>query len=51
MTAGSRFLATILAWTAWIIAGLSVASGPLAKQAITPTVPGAAVTAAAPTLK
>ena len=45
MTAASRFLATVLAWIAWVIAGLSVASGPLAKQAITPTGPGAAAQA------
>jgi hypothetical protein len=36
MHAGSRILATIVAGIVWIFAGLSVASGPLATQAITP---------------
>jgi hypothetical protein len=38
MRAGSRFLAVVLASVVWIYAGLSVASRPLAQQAITPTV-------------
>jgi hypothetical protein len=38
MRAGSRFLAVILASAVWIYAGMSVASRPLALQAITPTV-------------
>jgi poly(3-hydroxybutyrate) depolymerase len=38
MSAGSRILATIIAGIVWIFAGLSVASGPLATQAITPAV-------------
>jgi hypothetical protein len=38
MNAGSRILATIIAGIVWIFAGLSVASGPLATQAITPAV-------------
>jgi hypothetical protein len=48
MTAKSRFLATILAGIVWIIAGLSVASGPLANKAITPTVLDAAASVAVP---
>ena len=48
MTAKSRFLATILAGIVWIIAGLSVASGPLAPKAITPTVLDAAASIALP---
>ena len=48
MTAKSRFLATILAGIVWIFAGLSVASGPLAKKAITPTVLDAAASVALP---
>jgi hypothetical protein len=36
MSAGSRLLATVLAGIAWVIAGFSVASGPLASKAITP---------------
>jgi len=43
MSAGSRFLATVLAGIVWIFAGFSVASGPLAAKAITPTVLDAAV--------
>jgi hypothetical protein len=43
MSAGSRFLATVLAGIVWIIAGFSVASGPLAAKAITPTALDAAV--------
>jgi len=42
MSAGSRFLATVLAGIVWIFAGFSIASGPLAAKAITPTVLGAA---------
>lgn len=42
MSAGSRFLATVLAGIVWIFAGFSVASGPLAAKAITPTVLDAA---------
>jgi hypothetical protein len=38
MSAGSRFVATVLAGIVWIYAGLSVASGPLATKAITPAV-------------
>jgi hypothetical protein len=38
MSAGSRLLATALAGIVWIFAGFSVASGPLASKAITPTV-------------
>jgi hypothetical protein len=38
MSAGNRILATILAGIVWIIAGVGVASGPLATKAITPTV-------------
>ena len=42
MSAGSRFLATVLAGIVWVIAGFTVASGPLVTKAITPTVLGAA---------
>jgi hypothetical protein len=38
MRAGSRFLAVLLASAVWIYAGMSVASRPLAQQAITPAV-------------
>jgi hypothetical protein len=38
MSAGSRFLATVLAGIVWIFAGFSVASGALASKAITPSV-------------
>ena len=38
MSAGSRILATVLAGIVWVFAGFSVASGPLASKAITPTV-------------
>jgi len=38
MRAGSRFLAVVVASIVWIYAGMSVASRPLAQQAITPTV-------------
>ncbi len=38
MHAGSRLAATVLAGIVWIYAGLSVASGPLAHEAITPAV-------------
>jgi len=43
MSSASRFLATVLAGIVWIFAGFSVASGPLAAKAITPTVFDAAV--------
>jgi hypothetical protein len=42
MSAGSRFLATVFAGIVWIIAGLSVASGPQAQMAIAPAVLDAA---------
>jgi hypothetical protein len=42
MSAGSRFLATIVAGIVWIYAGFMIASGPLVTKAITPTVLGAA---------
>lgn len=42
MSAGSRFLATVLAGIVWVFAGFTVASGPLVTKAITPTVLGAA---------
>ena len=42
MSAGSRFLATVLAGIVWVFAGFSVASGPLVTKAITPTVLGVA---------
>ena len=38
MRMGSRLLAVFLAAVVWIYAGMSVASGPVAQQAITPTV-------------
>jgi hypothetical protein len=38
MRAGSRFLATLFAAVVWIYAGMSVASRPVAQQAITPSV-------------
>jgi len=38
MKVGSRFLAVLLAAVVWIYAGLSVASRPVAQQAITPSV-------------
>jgi hypothetical protein len=38
MSAGSRFLATVLAGIVWVFAGFSVASGPLASKAIAPPV-------------
>jgi hypothetical protein len=43
MSAGSRFLATVVAGVVWIIAGFSVASGPMVPKAITPAVLDAAV--------
>jgi hypothetical protein len=46
MRAGSRFLATLFAAVVWIFAGLSVAPGPVAQQAITPSVLGAAASCA-----
>ena len=36
MRAGSRLLAVVLAGIVWIYAGMTVASGPVAQQAITP---------------
>jgi len=38
MKVGSRFLAVLLAAAVWVYAGLSVASRPVAQQAITPSV-------------
>jgi hypothetical protein len=38
MSAGSRFLATVVAGIVWVIAGLSVASEPLVPKAIAPAV-------------
>ena len=38
MSAGSRFLATVLAGIVWAFAGFSVASGSLASKVITPAV-------------
>jgi hypothetical protein len=38
MRASSRFLAVLLAAAVWIYAGMSVASRPMAHQAITPSV-------------
>ncbi len=46
MSAGSRFLATVLAGIVWVFAGFTVASGPLVTKAITPTVLGAAANSA-----
>jgi len=43
MRAGSRFFAVILAATVWIFAGMSVASRPVAFQALTPSALDAAV--------
>jgi hypothetical protein len=37
MRTGSRLLAVVLAGIVWIYAGMTVASGPVAKQAITPS--------------
>jgi ABC-type anion transport system duplicated permease subunit len=47
MRAGSRFLAVMLAATVWIFAGMSVASRPVAQQAITPSVLDVAASCAA----
>jgi ABC-type anion transport system duplicated permease subunit len=47
MRAGSRFLAVILAAAVWIFAGMSVASRPVAQQAITPSVLDVAASCAA----
>jgi ABC-type anion transport system duplicated permease subunit len=47
MRAGSRFLAVILAAAVWIFAGMSVASRPVAQQAITPSVLDVAASRAA----
>jgi ABC-type anion transport system duplicated permease subunit len=38
MRAGSRVVAVLLAAAVWIYAGMSVASRPVAQQAITPSV-------------
>jgi ABC-type anion transport system duplicated permease subunit len=38
MRMGSRLLAVLLAAVVWIYAGMSVASRPVAQQAITPSV-------------
>jgi hypothetical protein len=46
MRVGSRFLAILLAAVVWIYAGLSVASRPMAQQAITPSVLDVAVSCA-----
>jgi hypothetical protein len=46
MRVGSRFLAILLAAAVWIYAGLSVASRPMAQQAITPSVLDVAVSCA-----
>ena len=45
MRLGSRLLAVFLAAVVWIYAGMSVASGPVAQQAITPSVPDVAASA------
>ena len=42
MRAGSRVVAVLLAAAVWIYAGMSVASRPVAQQAITPSVLDAA---------
>jgi hypothetical protein len=46
MRVGTRFLAVLLAAAVWIYAGLSVASRPVAQQAITPSVLDVAVSCA-----
>jgi hypothetical protein len=46
MSAGSRFLATVLAGIVWVFAGFTVAPRPLVTKAITPTVLGAAANCA-----
>jgi ABC-type anion transport system duplicated permease subunit len=43
MRLGTRIFAVLLAAAVWIFAGLSVASRPVAQQAITPSVLDAAV--------
>jgi hypothetical protein len=43
MRAGSRLLAVLLAGIVWVYAGMTVASGPVAKKAITPSALDAAV--------
>jgi hypothetical protein len=45
MSAGSRAVAVFLAAAVWIYAGMSVASRPMAPQAITPSVLDAAASA------
>ena len=47
MRAGSRFLAVVVAAAVWIYAGMSVASRPVAQQAITPSVLDVAASCAA----
>jgi hypothetical protein len=46
MRPGSRFLATLFAAIVWVYAGMSVASRPVAQQAITPSVLGVAASCA-----
>jgi hypothetical protein len=46
MRASSRLFAVLLAAAVWIYAGLSVASRPVAQQAITPSVLDVAVSGA-----
>jgi len=46
MRPGSRALAVLLAAVVWIYAGVSVASRPMAHQAITPSVLDAAASSA-----
>jgi len=45
MRAGSRVIAVVIAAVVWIYAGMSVASRPMAAQAITPSVLDAAASA------
>jgi hypothetical protein len=46
MRVSTRFFAVLLAAAVWIYAGLSVASRPVAQQAITPSVLDVAVSSA-----
>jgi hypothetical protein len=46
MRGGSRVIATFVAAVVWIYAGMSVASRPVAQQAITPSVLDVAATCA-----
>jgi hypothetical protein len=46
MRTSNRFLATLFAAVVWVYAGMSVASRPVAQQAITPSVLDAAATCA-----